>query len=126
MVRTLHAKQDLEGARLAQVVTYANNSSQCFCQLKFESGERVLISISGPPNAGVKVMRLLLGIIPTETILECSAATVGGFDGYIHRLQLMFPELKHPLDSFRDRLLPCKSIAEAKDLLLAAERGASE
>lgn len=110
---------------MAQVVTYANNSSQCFCQLKFESGERVLISFAGPPSAGVKVMKLLLGVIPTETVWECSAATSGGFDGYIHRLQLMFPEAKHPLDSFRDHLLPYKSIAEAKEFLLATERKAS-
>jgi hypothetical protein len=110
---------------MAQVVTYANNSSQCFCQLKFESGERLLISIAGPPRAGVKVMKLLLGMVPTETVWECSAAAAGGFDAYVHRLQLMFPEAKHPLDSFRDRLLPCKSIAEAKQSLIAAERSAS-
>jgi hypothetical protein len=110
---------------MAKVVTYANNSSQCFCQIKFESGERVLISIAGPPNAGVKVMKLLLGLIPTETVWECSAALAGGFDKYIHKLQLMFPEVKHPLDSFRDRLLPCKSVSEAREYLLAAERSAS-
>lgn len=111
---------------MAKVVTYANNASQCFCQIKFESGERVLISIAGPPNAGVKIMKLLLGLIPTETVWECSASLAGGFDKYIHKLQLMFPEVKHPLDSFRDRLLPCKSVSEAREYLLAAERSASE
>lgn len=110
---------------MAKVVTYANNSSQCFCQIRFESGERVLISIAGPPHAGVKVMKLLLGFIPTGTVWECNAAMAGGFDKYVHKLQLMFPEVKHPLDSFRDRLLPCKSISEAREALLAAERSAS-
>jgi len=109
---------------MASVVTYANNSTQCFCQLKFESGERILISIAGPPNAGVKIMKLLLGLIPTETVWECSAVMAGGFDNYVHKLQLMFSEVKHPLDSFRDRLLACKSISEAREALLAAERSA--
>jgi hypothetical protein len=44
---------------MGKVVTYANNDRQCLCQIKFESGERVLISIAGPPNAGVKIMKLL-------------------------------------------------------------------
>jgi len=110
---------------MAKVVTYANNSSQCFCQIKFESGERVLISIAGPPSAGVKVIKLFLGIVPTDTVWECSAASAGGFDAYVRRLQLMFPEVKHPLDSFRDRLLPCTSISQARESLLAIERGAS-
>jgi len=110
---------------MASVVTYANNSTQCFCQIKFDSGERVLVSISGPPNAGVKIIKLLLGIIPRETIWECSAAMAGGFNNYVHKLHLMFPEAKHPLDSFRDRLLTCRSISEAKESLLAAERAAS-
>ena len=110
---------------MAKVVTYANNSSQCFCQIKFESGDRVLISIAGPPNAGVKIMKLLFGIIPTETIWECTAAMAGGFDSYVHKLHLMFPELKHPLDSIRDHLLTCKSIPEARDSLLKIQRAAS-
>ena len=70
-------------------------------------------------------MKLRLGLIPTETVWECSAAMAGGFDNYVHKLQLMFPEVKHPLDSFRDHLLVRKSIAEAKAFLLAAERSAS-
>jgi len=31
-------------------------------------------------------------------------------------------ELKHPLDTFRDRLLPCKSITEVRNSLFEAER----
>ena len=109
---------------MGKVVTYANNNHQCFCQIKFESGERVLVSISGPPNAGVKIMKLFLGIMPTQTVWECSAATAGGFDSYVHKLHLMFPELKHLLDSIRDRLVACKSIPEARDSLLAVQRTA--
>lgn len=110
---------------MAKVVTYANNASQCFCQIKFDSGERILISIAGPPSASVKIIKLVLGLIPAETVWECSATMVGSFDSYAHKLQLMFPELKHPLDSIRDRMLACKSISEARELLLAIEQRAS-
>jgi hypothetical protein len=110
---------------MGKVVAYTNNSRQCFCQIKFESGERILISIAGQPNAGVKIMKLLFGIIPTQTIWECSAAMAGGFDNYIHKLHLMFPELKHPLDSIRDCLLACRSVPEAKDALLMTQRNSS-
>ena len=107
---------------MGSVVTYANNSRQCFCQIKFESGERISISIAGPPNAGVKIMKLLLGMIPTETVWECTAAMTGDFDSYVRRLNLMFRENKHPPDSIRDHLLNCRSIAEAKDSLLKRQR----
>jgi hypothetical protein len=107
---------------MASVVTYVNKSSQCFCQIKFESGERVLISIAGPPNAGVKIMTLLLGVIPTQTVWEYSAAMAGDFDSYVHRFHLMFPKLQHPLDSIRDHLLACRSIPEARDSLMTLQR----
>jgi hypothetical protein len=106
----------------ATVVTYAKNSRQCFCQLKFENSERVLISISGPPNAGVKIIKLLFGVIPIQTVWECTAATAGDFDSYVHMLHLMFPEIQHPLDSFRDHLLDCVSIADARESLLKLQR----
>src|SRR6266480_1316781 len=112
-------------SRMGKVVTYANNNRQCFCQIKFDSGERVLISITGRPNAGVKIMKLRFGIIPTQTVWECSAAMAGGFDNWIHKLHLMFPEVEHPLDSIRDHLLTCKSISEARDSLLAVQQSAS-
>lgn len=111
-----------------KVVTYANNSRQCFCQIKFESGERVLISIAGAPTAGVKIIKLgLFGIFPTQTIWEYNVAMAGGFDTYVRKLMLIFPDLslkepKHPLDNIRDRLLQCRSILEARDFLLAAQR----
>jgi hypothetical protein len=110
---------------MGSVVNYANNSRQCFCQIKFESGERVLISMAGPPNAGVKIMKLLLGVIPTETVWECTAAKTGDFDSYVHKLHVMFPELKHPLDSIRDYLITFRSISEVRDSLLKLQRTVS-
>jgi hypothetical protein len=110
---------------MGKVITYAKNSKQCFCQIKFESGERILISIAGPPNAGVKIIKLVFfGIIPTQTVWEYNAKMTGDFDAYIHGLHLMFPDQKHPLDGIRDRLLVCTSILEARSYLLTNRRNA--
>jgi hypothetical protein len=66
-------------------------------------------------------MKLLFGFIPTETVWECTASMAGSFEGYVHRLHVMFPKLEHPLDSFRDYLLTYESIREAKASLTALQ-----
>lgn len=109
---------------MGTVVSYANDKRHCFCQIKFESGERVLVSISGPPNAAIKIYKLLFGVLPVRAVWECSAANVGDFDGYVHKLHVMFPEVAHPLDSLRDRLVGCSSIKEASALLSRIEHEA--
>ena len=54
---------------MTSVVTYANNERQAFCQIKFDTGERVLISIAGLPKPSVKIMRLAFGgLFPVKTI----------------------------------------------------------
>jgi hypothetical protein len=116
---------------MGEVVTYANNTRQCFCQIKFESGERVLISIAGAPTPSVKIMKIgFLGMIPTQTIWEYNPTMAGGYEAYVRKMMLMFQdpntsEPKHPLDILSDRLLPCRSIPEAQDSLFAAERSVS-
>ena len=112
---------------MSSVVTYANNKYQCYCQIKLDSGERVLISIANAPRPSVKVMKLFLGFWPLQTIWEYNPTMAGGYDAYIRKLIKMFhdplvSEPKHPLDTFRDRLLPCKSISEVQDSLFQAER----
>jgi len=105
---------------MGEVVAYANNKFQCFCQVKLDSGERVMVSIATIPSPGVKVIRLgRLGLLPKETIWEYSASTAGNADAYIRNLMqmLMDPsveEQKHPLDVFRDRLLTLNSIAQVR------------
>jgi hypothetical protein len=64
---------------MSKVITYQNTDKQCFCQIKFGSGERVLISIldkmgSVPslPFVNVKLFRLAMGgLLPRETLWEC-------------------------------------------------------
>ena len=102
---------------MSKVVTYANNSRQCFCQIQFDSGERVLISIAGSPIPSVKLIRLAFGgLIPRETIWEFNATMVDGTDAYVHAMLRLFPTTQpvHPLDVIRDALLKCSSIKDVR------------
>jgi len=116
---------------MGEVVTYANTKYQCFCQIKLESGERILISIAGAPTPSVKIMKLgFFGLVPVRTIWEYNATMAGGHEAYVRKMVMMFQdplaeEIKHPLDVLRDRLLPCRSISEVRNSLLEVERGIS-
>jgi hypothetical protein len=117
---------------MGEVVTYANNKVQCFCQIKLESGERILVSIAAAPTPSVKIMKLgFFGLIPIQTIWEHNPTMTGGYDAYVRKMMAMFQdafalEPKHPLDILRDRLLPCTSIADVRESLLDAEHSASD
>lgn len=111
---------------MSSVVTYANNERQCFCQIKFDSGERVLISIAAAPTPSLKIMRLAFGgLIPRQTIWEYNPTMAGGYGAYIKKLMTMFPPDPngpvHPLDVIRDTLLQCSSIEDARRALLERE-----
>lgn len=112
---------------MGKVVTYANNNYLCYCQIKFENGEIVLISIVTVPTPSVKIKKLIFfGLLPIQTIWEYDPKMAGGYEHYIRNMMIMFQEpsavdLKHPLDILRDRLLPCKSISEVRDSLFEAE-----
>lgn len=116
---------------MSTVVTYQNNERQCFCQIKFDTGERVLISIAAAPTPSVKVLKLVLGgLVPRQTIWEYNPTMAGGYNAYVENLMRMFHpnsgEPAHPLDVIRDTLLPCTSLAEARWTLLNCESQASE
>ncbi len=108
---------------MSAVITYANDARRCFCQIKFDSGERVLISIAGMPKPSIKVMRLVLaGLVPMGNIWEHNLTIAGSLDNYVGQLLKMFPPdadaSMHPLDIIRDLLLKCSSIEEARRTLL--------
>lgn len=117
---------------MGKVVTYANNKYQCFCQIKLDNGERVLISIASAPTPSVKLMKLgFFGMWPVQTIWEYNPTMAGGYDAYVRKMMKMFQdplavEPNHPLDILRDRLLPCRSISEVRNSMLEAERNISE
>lgn len=56
---------------MATIIAYNNplegKSNQCFCQLRFEDGVRILISQS---REGIKIFRLFLGFLPIKRLFE--------------------------------------------------------
>lgn len=110
---------------MSKVIAYKNTDRLCFCQMQFDSKERILISIANVPGPSIKVIKLLAGIIPSKTIWEFSAATAGEKDAY-NRLVAVLREQtgtqsKHSLDAIIKKLLPCKSCREAVRALSQTE-----
>ena len=110
---------------MSKIVTYKNDKYRCFCEIKLDSGERILISIATIPTPSIKVSKLAIGLVPVWTIWEYNPTMAGGYEAYARKTFNMFvnPEApKHPLDSIVDTLLPCKSIEEVRNVFLEAER----
>jgi hypothetical protein len=112
---------------MSKVIAYQNTDRVCFCQIQFDSKERVLVSFARVPDPGFKVIKLLAGIIPFRTIWEYSAA--GEKEAY-KKLIAMFTDrtsarVKHPLDAIILKLLQCRSCDDAAIALLQAEEKAS-
>ncbi len=113
---------------MSKVITYANSKYLCYCQIKLDNGERVLISIANIPKPSVQLKKLFFfGMLPLKKIWEYNPTIAGGYDAYLRNMIQMFqdpsaPEPNHPLDVLRDRLLPCKSISEVLDSIFEAER----
>ena len=109
---------------MSSVVTYKNTERQCFCQIKFDSGERVLISIASMPVPSVKVIRMGFGgFIPRDTIWEYSAAKAGTSTAYVENVMKMFTPVQSVdlLDCIRDVLLPCRSLDECRSALASRQ-----
>jgi hypothetical protein len=80
---------------------------------------------------GVKISKLLFGIIPTRTLWELSSIAIGGTEPYIRRVVDIFSNcesdnIPHPLDAIKDMLLPCRSIEEMLQVIANKEKEAYE
>ena len=108
---------------MTKLIAYKNTDKVCFCQIKFRSRERILISIANVPEPGIKVIKLLAGIIPFKTIWAFKAANTGDKDPHA-KLISMFTDKKvnHPLDAIIIKLIPCRSCSEAVSVLRQAEK----
>ncbi len=108
---------------MSRVIGYKNDGRVSICQIKFDSKEKVLVSVAGLPMPSIRVMTLLLGIIPYRTIWEYSVPAGEG-NGYDKLVALVSGqeqrEEKHPLDAAIKKLLPCRSCAEAIKVLRQA------
>jgi hypothetical protein len=100
---------------MSEVITYKNTVKQCFCQLKLDSGERVLISIA---QTGIKLFQLgLAGLLPIRTVAEWDISQIRTA---IRIFEDFDAPQKPPLDAIRDKLLHCRSIADIEDLITRA------
>ncbi len=98
---------------MGKVIAYISDERRCFCQLKLDSGERILISIA----QSIKIMKLAFGgTIPIKTIW--------GTDNPGREIMQLYPEQSKQVRSstdilnlFKDDLIRCKSIAEVKERL---------
>lgn len=97
---------------MSEVVTYKNAGVDgCFCQIKLDSGERVLISIAQP---GIELFELdQAGVVPIKTLVSWDIVDIGSAIQIF--ADLGFPE-KPPLDAIKDRILKCRSIVELLQL----------
>ena len=110
---------------MSKVIAYKNTDRLCFCQIKFDSREKVLISIASVPQQSIKVIKLLAGIIPYKTIWEFSTGPSDGNDGHNRLLSLFTDQaatkVQHPLNAIMLKLLQCRFCDEAYRTLLQAE-----
>ncbi len=98
---------------MGEIITYTNEGPKgTYCQIKLDSGERILISIAQP---GIRIYKLILGgLVPRGTIWEC------GIDDVSKAIEIFGdPEnpTAHPLDAIKDKLINCKSIEDVKSLI---------
>lgn len=92
---------------MAIKITYSKDQpAGTFCQLKLDSGERILISIA---QTGLKIYKLsFFGFFPTKVLWELDD---------VKELVKIFVDVEkpftHPLDNIIDYLNDCKNIDEA-------------
>lgn len=101
---------------MSEIISYKNDSTGAFCQIKYEDGNRILISSA---QVGIAVHRLKwLGLVPAESLLNISTEDLFS-DNYKSALSKLTEISTAPniLDAFKDWLLPLKSIKEVKQEL---------
>lgn len=93
---------------MAEIVSYKPGA---YCQIKFPTRERVLISCA---QTGIKIMKMSLGgLLPTMTIADWPLSNLGQVISIFADPQN--PAL-HPLDAIKNRLMTCSSISEVQGL----------
>ncbi len=94
--------------------------------IKLANGERALVLIAGMPAPSVEIVRLGLGgFIPWQTVWQYNPMRAGGYSDYIHKLKAMFSptagETNDSVKYIREALVSCRSMEEARTLLLERE-----
>jgi len=105
---------------MSKVVAYKNTDRHCFSQIRFDSRERVLVSVANTPVHSIRIIKLFAGIIPYKTVWEYSL--LDGETAGPAKLISLFADkadkkVDHPLDAVTLRLLSCRSCSEAVRVL---------
>jgi len=109
------------GENMGEVVTYKNTREQCYCQIKYSDNKRILISIAGSPTPNIKIFKLgFMGLFPTGVLWEIDSKNYPDIEEYLVKTAEIFEvdtsdDSKHPLELFRDKLLPFNKIDEVKE-----------
>ena len=92
------AKVDLHRVYPKTFVTYANNESQCFCQIRLKSGERILVAGG---QGEIRIHRLVLfGFMPRGVLGIFTAAHLATLLPFELTYGLFEKDaMTHPLDS---------------------------
>ncbi len=114
---------------MSKVIAYKNTEQHCFCQIKFDSRERILVSVASTPEHSIKVFKLIAGIFPLKTLWEYKATASAEKDAHKELIALLLgpaeKKTDHPLDAIITKLVPCKSCDEAARVLRIAEQEAA-
>jgi len=114
---------------MSKVIAYRKTERHCFCQIRFNSRERVMVSIASVPGYSIKVIKLIFGIFPYKTIWEYSAKETAEKKAHKELINLCLGQTgkkaDHPLDAIIIKLLSCRSCNEAAMMLQRAEQEVS-
>ncbi len=101
---------------MTKIITYKSGSSSKYCQIKFNDGNRILISVA---QTGIKISKLKWGgLIPSETVFEISTSDLFSDKYKFARENLTKKSLEFDmLDVFKEILLKVNSLDQAKEEL---------
>lgn len=101
---------------MGKIITYKNSPSGKFCQIKYEDGNRILISLA---QTGIRISKLKwAGLVPSKIIFDISTTDMVSDKYKATREKLTEVSLEPDLlDVFKDLLLPCNSLGEVKNKL---------
>ena len=108
------SKVDLHRVDPKTFITYANNESQCFCQIRLKSGERILVAGA---RGEIRIHRLVLfGFMPRGVVGICTAAHLSTLLPFELTYGLVEKEaMTHPLDSLSMFLATFMDIDQIRD-----------
>lgn len=101
---------------MSKIISYSNNSSEKFCQIKLDDGNRIFISLT---QTEIKVFKTkFFGSMPSDTVFEIS--TLDLYSSRFKTARERLTERSHALDILdvlKEILIECHSLEEVKSTL---------